>query len=318
MNILIINTVGFRFSDENISNLRKDFPEHEFTVVDDKDVTDDEVRRAEVMVGFPDPKLLSKAENLKWLHLSSIGVDKHVDKSLYANPDVILTNSSGIYGKPISDHIVGYMIALTRNFPFFIRNQEKAAWIKKDADKDIFGSTALIVGLGDVGRNLARKLKAFDVHTIAVKRTMTEKPDYIDELYTTESLDELIPRADFVILCVAATPETAGIMNRDRIALMRKDSYLINIGRGSLIDQDALYEALSEKRIAGAAADSSTPEPLPPESRFWQLDNMIITPHCSGKSPTTYIRQYAVFYSELERFSKGEKLKNLIDFDLKY
>lgn len=318
MNILIINTVGFKFSDENISELRNDFPQHDFIVVDDNAVTNEQVKNAEVMVGFPDPKILKNAVNLKWLHLSSIGVDKHVDRNLYANPDVLLTNSSGIYGKSISDHIVGYMIALTRNFPFFIRNQEKSAWIKKDANKDIFGSTALIVGLGDVGRNLAMKLKAFDVHTIAVKRTMTDKPDYVDELYTTESLDSLIPRADFIILCLAATPETTGIMNKERIALMRKDAYLINIGRGNLIDQDALYEALSENRIAGAAEDSSVPEPLPADSRFWNLDNLIITPHCSGKSPTTYIRQYAVFHGELERFSKGEQLKNLISFDLKY
>ncbi len=318
MKILIMNTVGFKFIDENIEELRRDFPQHEFIIVDDKDVTEDQIQEAEIMVGFPDPKILKNARNLKWLHLSSIGVDKHVDKALYANPDILLTNSSGIYGKPISDHIIGYMIALTRNFPFFIRNQEKSAWIKKDANKDLFGSTALIVGFGDVGRNLARKLKAFDVHTIAVKRTPSEKPDYLDELYTTEMLESLIPRADFIILCLAATPETIGIMSRKKIALMKTDAYLINIGRGSLIDQDALYDALSENRIAGAAADSSTPEPLPNDSKFWKLDNMIITPHCSGKSPTTYMRQFSVFRDELRRFSKGEKLKNLIDFDLKY
>lgn len=318
MNVLIIYTVGFRFNEKITSNLEKEFPQHEFTAVDDTDVKIEQVEKAEIIVGFPNPSLLKYAKNLKWLHLSSIGVDKHIDKSIYANPGIKLTNSSGISGKPISDHIIGLMIALTRNFKFFFMNQAKHEWVKRDPQKDMFGSTALLVGLGDVGKTLAKKLKALDMYTIAVKRTLSDKPDYIDEIFTVDHLDEVLPRADFVILCLATTPETIGIINSKRIECMKRDAYIINIGRGLLIDQDALYNALLNKRIAGAAIDVSTPEPLPPDNPLWTLDNLIITPHCSGKSLSTTDRQYSVFRDELRRFSAGEELHNLIDFDLKY
>lgn len=317
--VLIVFAPGFSFSDDQISLLKKDYPSCNFRLSDNSTITEKDVETADVIVGFPDPALMKKAKNLKWLHLSSIGVDKHVKPELYANPDTImLSNSSGTYGKSISEHIVGLMVSLTRNFPFFFANQKQSKWIKKDANKDLFGSTALIIGLGDVGSRTAMKLKAFGMNVIAVKRTPGEKPAYVDELYTTQELDRQIPRADFVILALAATPDTEGLMNRARFDLMKSDSYLINIGRGTLVDQEVMYEVLRDKKIAGAAIDVTTPEPLPEDSPLWSLDNLIITPHCSGKSPTTGNRQFAIFHDELGRFVAGKKPNNLIDFDLKY
>jgi phosphoglycerate dehydrogenase-like enzyme len=317
-NVLMVFAPGFKFTDGQLAALRKDFPCCEFTVSDNDTLTDRQLERAEVMVGFPKPEVLKKATNLKWLHLSSIGVDKHADPAIYANSAVMLSNSSGTYGRPIAEHIVGLMIALSRNFTFFFRNQERNHWEKKDANKDLYGSTVLIVGLGDVGRQVAMHLRGFGMHVIAVKRTLCEKPSYVDELFTTQDLDALLPKADYVILCLAATPETIGIMDRRRLMLMRKDAYIINIGRGSLVDQDALCEVLENRDIAGAAIDVMTPEPLPSESPLWRLDNLIITPHCSGKSPTTNLRQFQIFHDELQRYVEGNPPKNLIDFNLKY
>ena len=318
INVLIVYAPGFEFTDDQVKTLKAEYPQCAFEISDNDSVTDAQLEKAEVLVGFPNPAVLKKAKHLKWLHLSSIGVDKHVDQSLYASPDVMLSNSSGTYGHPISEHIVGLMVALARNFKFFMLNQPKALWEKKMANKDMFGSTVLIVGLGDVGSQVAQRLQGFGMHIIGVKRTMGPKPAYVDELYTSADLNTLLPKADFVVLSLAATPDTVHIMSKERLALMRKDAYLINIGRGTLIDQNALYEALKTKQIAGAAIDVSTPEPLPEDNPLWGLDNLIITPHCSGKSPTTSLRQFAIFKEELGRYVEGQKPKNLIDFKLKY
>ncbi|WP_320128661.1 D-2-hydroxyacid dehydrogenase [uncultured Sphaerochaeta sp.] len=317
-NVLIMYTAGFKFDDCQVAKLTSDYPQCTFTVTDDTQVTVEQLEAAEVIVGFVKQEFIKKAKNLAWLHLSSIGVDKHIDKSIYCNPNILLTNSAGTYGKSISDHILGFMIALSRNFPFFQANQSKALWCKKDAAKDLFGSSVCIIGLGDVGMELSRKLKALDMYVIAVKRTITEKPSFIDELHTTDELDLVLPKADFVVLCLATTPETVNLMNRNRLKSMKKDAYFINIGRGTLVDQEALYDCLSHKEIAGAAIDVTTPEPLPEDSPLWKLDNLIITPHCAGKSPSTGKRHFQIFHDELGRYLNGERLKNLIDFKLRY
>ncbi|QQO07486.1 D-2-hydroxyacid dehydrogenase [Breznakiella homolactica] len=317
-NVLVLYTAGFAFTEEQAAALAKDYPQCDFIFTDDTKASDEMIEAAEVMVGFMKPDVVRKARNLKWLHLSSIGVDQHIDKSIYANPDILLTNSAGTYGKPISDHILGMMLALSRNMHIFRDQQRQSLWKKMDSTKDLFESTLCIIGLGDVGMELARKANALGMHVIGVKRTPARGLPCVDEVYTTEKLDEVLPRADFVVLSLATTPETAGLMSRDRLDKMKPDSYLINIGRGSLVDQDALRDSLAEGRIAGAAIDVTTPEPLPPDSPLWALPNLIITPHVSGKSPSTYRRHYEVFRQELGRYLSGEKLKNSIDFDLRY
>lgn len=317
-NILVIYTTGFEFTKDQEDKLTADFPQCGFTFRQDTCVDGDSIKNAEVIVGFPKPELVKKAENLKWLHLSSIGVDKHIDKSIYQNEEILLTNSSGTYGKPISDHVLGLMIMLARNLHFFRDQQAQHLWNKIDANKDLFHSTLCIIGLGDIGKNLAVKAKALGMKVIGIKRTAAQLPGYLDELYTTEALDQVLPQADFVVLSLATTKETVNLMSRERLGLMRKDAYLINIGRGALLDQEALYDALNTGSLAGAAIDVTTPEPLPEDSKLWGLKNLIITPHVSGKSPTTCQRQFSVFYHNLERYLSGKELDHVIDFDLMY
>lgn len=317
-NILVIYTAGFEFTKEQEEKLVRDFPQCRFQFQIEEKVEQADVANAEVMVGFPQPELVRKAEQLKWLHLSSIGVDKHINREIYYNKNTVLTNSAGTYGKPISDHILGLMIMLARNLHYFRDQQTQGNWCKMDAKKDLFNSILCIVGLGDVGKTLARKAKLLGMKVIGIKRTKTDLPEYLDELYTTESLEAVLPSADFVVLSLATTKETVQIMNRDRLALLNKDAYLINIGRGALVDQDALCEYLKEERFAGAAIDVTTPEPLPRDSELWGVKNLIITPHVSGKSPTTYQRHFQVFYDNLARYLADEELENVIDFELMY
>ncbi|PNV61420.1 D-2-hydroxyacid dehydrogenase [Clostridium sp. chh4-2] len=318
INVAVIYTAGFEFDKEQEETLVKDFPGCRFVFKRDGEITPPEIGEADVMVGFPLPEQVKMASHLKWLHLSSIGVDKHVNRELYCNQDAVLTNSAGTYGMPISDHVLGLMLMLSRNLHYFRDQQSLCEWKKMDSTKDLFRSTLCIVGLGDVGRTLAVKARNLGMKVIGVKRTMIEKPEYLDELYTSEQLNEVIPRADFVVLSLATTKETVHIMDRNRLSLLRKDAYLINIGRGALIDQEALYEFLKNDRFAGAAIDVTTPEPLPPDSPLWGLKNLIITPHVSGKSPSTGQRQFSVFYENLSRYVNNDKMKNIIDFELMY
>ena len=181
-NILVIYTTGFEFTKDQEDKLTADFPQCGFTFRQDTCVDGDSIKNAEVIVGFPKPELVKKAENLKWLHLSSIGVDKHIDKSIYQNEEILLTNSSGTYGKPISDHVLGLMIMLARNLHFFRDQQAQHLWNKIDANKDLFHSTLCIIGLGDIGKNLAVKAKALGMKVIGIKRTAAQLPGYLDEL----------------------------------------------------------------------------------------------------------------------------------------
>ncbi|MBS6647036.1 MAG: D-2-hydroxyacid dehydrogenase [Clostridiaceae bacterium] len=318
INVAVIYTAGFEFNNDQENKLIQDFPGCRFTFKRDSEISWSEVGEAEVITGFPSQECVKEASSLKWLHLSSIGVDKHINRELYCSKDVVLTNSAGTYGKPISDHVLGLMLMLSRNLHYYRDQQSRNEWKKMDSTKDLFRSTLCIVGLGDVGRTLAVKAKNLGMKVIGIKRTMMEKPEYLDELYTTDSLNDIIPRSDFVVLSLAATKETFHIMNEERLALLRKDAYLINIGRGTLIDQETLFRFLEEERFAGAALDVTTPEPLPKDSGLWGLKNLIITPHVSGKSPSTSERQFAVFYENLCRYVKNAELKNVIDFERMY
>jgi phosphoglycerate dehydrogenase-like enzyme len=318
LNVVLYYTIGFTLTEQHLAMLRHDFPQCKFTETNKDSVTETQLETADILAGSVPPDLVRKAKNLKWLHLPSVGVDRHIDTGIYVNADAKLTNSSGAYGKPISDLVIGYMIALSRDFPYYQRNQEQGIWKRKAPTKELFDSTICIVGLGDIGMELARKAKVFEMHVVAIKRTLVEKPEFVDELYTLETFDEVLKKSDFVVLCLAATDETVNLMNAARLTMMKKDAYLINVGRGSLVDQTALYECLANRTIAGAAVDVTVPEPLPSDHPLWKLDNIMITPHYAGSSPSTQDRLYTIFHSELERYLSGQPLKNLIDFSVKY
>lgn len=317
-NVLILFTDGFHFSAEQMAKLFERFPSCHITAVDESDVNDEQLREAEVMVGFVKEPNIRKASRLKWLQLSSIGVDRHLNREMYCNPNILLTNSSGTYGKPISDYVIATMIMLAKSLYKTRDNQALHHWVKYNAAKDLFDSTVAVLGLGDVGSHVAQKAKALGMRVLAVKRTLAAKPAYVDVLFPTEEADQAIAQADFVVLAMAATTETAGFMDARRLALMRKDGYLINIGRGSLVDQAALVQALNQDAIAGAALDVTTPEPLPVDDPLWDAKNLILTPHISGKSPSAGQRQFAIFYRNLERYLAGQPLENVIDFSLGY
>ncbi len=270
---------------------------------------------AEVLFGWGNRGMLDNAGNLKWLHSMSAGVDMFLDEvdSLYG-ASLQVSCSAGIYGVPISEHLLALMLALSHQIGRSVQNMPDGRWRGVPHCRELTGSTVGIVGYGDIGSHLASLLKPFRCEVLGFKRSKVEKPDAVDEmLYGDEGLDTLMARSDYVCICLPGTEKTKKLIDRRRIALMKPTAALINIGRGYIVDIDALTEALAAGKIAGAGLDVTEPEPLPPEHPLWKQPNAIITPHIAGYTERWEDRQIEFFSRNLEAYLAGEQLPGAVD-----
>ncbi|MEA4859860.1 MAG: D-2-hydroxyacid dehydrogenase [Sphaerochaeta sp.] len=316
--ILFLTHSHFHPDDGELQLFHSLYPHLEVTTLKGTTYTSEQLAKAEIIVGFPKPEDLVHATSLRWLHAPSSGVTQYADKALFARKDVLLTNSSGTYGKQIADHIIGMIIAFNHNFFTYHNQMKERVWKNIFPSHDIWESTLLIVGLGDIGTNLAKRAKAHGMRVLAVKRTPSEKPSCVDALKTIDELDSLLGQADYLALCPAYTKETEHLIDARRLSMMKSTAYLINVGRGALVDEQALIEALETKRLAGAGLDVTQLEPLPPTSKLWSLENVFITPHSSGLSPSDPHQVFSLFLNNLRKFLHGEPMQNLVDFQRKY
>ena len=254
-----------------------------FAHVDDECITEF-LPHAEVIIGEPDEDQILAAKKLEWIQLTWAGTDKY-DKMANLPPNLKITNASGAFGKIISEYVVGSIIALYRSFPKYWENKKFKAWERVDSATTIFGKTALVLGTGDIGSNVAHRLKAFDCKVLGVRRQLSEaKMQDFDEVYNMDSLEGLLPQADIVIGCLPNNEGTRNQLNEERLSLMKQDAVLINIGRGNLIDTKALIDVLKAGKLKGAALDVFDIEPLHDNSPLWDMENVLITPHISGPS----------------------------------
>jgi phosphoglycerate dehydrogenase-like enzyme len=316
--IIVLTNEIFSLPQGAEAEIREIAPEIELDIVESSFDYSELIKEAEIVFGWPKTDLVKKANNLKWLHLPSAGVDRYANKEIYQNQDIVLTNSSGVYGKPIAEHVFAMIMAHNRNLIDYAYNKKEKKWQRKNEIKDFFNSTVGILGLGDIGSTIAKRAKAWGANVLALKRTMTELPDYVDQIYLNQDLDELLKISDYIILTLPGTPATEGIIGRNELKMMKDSAFIVNIGRGSLINQEVLIEALKEEWIAGAGLDVTEPEPLPEKSTLWELDNVILTPHTSGFSPTNDQRRFEIFKDNLKYYVNNESLLNKVDFKLKY
>lgn len=316
--ILFLTHTHFHPDDAEMQILRSTYPHLEVITLKGTTYSKEQLARAEIIVGFPKPEDLVHATSLRWLHAPSSGITQYADKALFARKDVLLTNSSGTYGKQIADHIIGMIIAFNHNFFLYHDQMKEKLWKNRFPSHDIWDSTLLIVGLGDIGTNLAKRAKAHGMRVVAVKRTVNEQPSTVDYVGTIDELDSLLGQADYLALCPAHTKETENLIDARRLSLMKSTAYLFNVGRGALVDELALIEALKEGKLAGAGLDVTQIEPLPPTSKLWDLDNVFITPHASGLSPSDPHQVFSLFLDNLERYLEGKQMQNIVDFARKY
>ena len=232
--------------------------------------------------GHPPVDYCLNSKDLKWIHTFSAGINALVNSPIKDLP-VRLTNAKGIHGRTMAITTIGYIISVVRRFPFYGKMQQQHIWAKHDGEmpRDIWGMTLCILGAGAIGSDLAKLAKAFDMRVTGVKRTVTPLENF-DMVYSNEQLDEALAEADIVVALVPATPETYHIVDADRFKSMKNTALFISISRGSVVDEEALIDALRNGEIAGAALDTVENEPLDPDSPLWDMENVIITPHCSA------------------------------------
>jgi len=266
---------------------------------------------AEIFNGFyPPQNLIARAPLLKWIHSPLTGVDSYL--TAVADTSIWLTNSRGIHGAQASEMALTLMLMLAKQAPLYLEQQKKQLW--KPYTPDILcQKTAAILGLGVIGKELAKLLKVLHMKVLVIESRQMAKPCYIDAIRPPEKLLEILAQSDFVLVTLPLTPETNKLLDEAALRSMKSSAYLVNVARGGIIDEEVLVRALKEKWIAGAGLDVFETEPLPAASPFWQLPNVIITPHCAGRRSDYDQLATDLFCKNLRNYLNGKALFNLVN-----
>ncbi len=285
------------------------------------------LRRAAEAAGadawYATSEFLMAAPNLRWVSARSAGVERFLSvPELMQRDDVVLTNMRGAHGPAIADHVFAMLLALTRDMPAAVSNRATKEWRREGPNGlpriALAGRTLLVVGLGGIGTEIARRGHGFGMRVIATRRSDDGAPAFVEYVGKPVELQTLLGKADVVALAVPLTPETNGLFNQAMFDSMKQGSYLINVARGQVVDTDALLDALRSGRLAGAGLDVTDPEPLPSDHPLWVFPNVIITPHVAADAEITQERTWAVMRENVRRFGAGEPLVNVVDNRLGY
>jgi phosphoglycerate dehydrogenase-like enzyme len=300
-------------------SIRARWPDMRVVHLPDYDHLAQELPDTDIFVGYSlRAAQLKDAQNLKWIHSTAAGVAQLMYPELRES-GILVTNPSGVFSVPMAEHIMGLLLAMARNFPDSVRHQDRANWGQQEIwDEpqhltELNGQILLIVGYGSIGRELARRARAFDMRVWGVTRSGKGDPTHAEKIVPATQLESVLPEADYVVLAAPETSQTNQLMGAPQIAKMKPGARLINVGRGSLLDEPALLRALTTGSLAGAALDVTGTEPLPAESPLWKARNLLITPHTSAVSDRLWHRQTALLVDLLERWFDGRELSNQVD-----
>ena len=304
--------------------IRDRWPQMRVVFLANYDTLAKELPDAHIFVGASlRPEQFAHAKQLKWIHSTAAGVSQLMHPEL-RNSGVIVTNPSGIFSPPMAEHTMGMILALARNFPDTVRFQDAAKWAQQDLwDKpqhlsEVNGSLLLIVGYGSIGRELAKRAQAFGMRIWGVTRSGKGDTTHAERIQPASELHQALPHADYIVIAAPDTPETKHLIGAEQIARMKRGARLINISRGSLLDEAALMAALQSGQLSGAALDVTTPEPLPSDSALWKAPNLFITPHTSGVSDRLWQRETELLLRLLDEWFAGKELSNCVDLSRGY
>ena len=280
------------------------------------------ISQAEIIIGAPEERELQKAKNLRWLQLSWAGVDAYARMEGFPK-DVLLTNVSGAFGVIISEYVVAGIVAQYRGFGVYRDNQRKHVWRQLDASSTVFGKRAVILGMGDLGSNVAKRLACFGAHPVGVRRTVKDAPaPFFEAQFAIDRLDEALSDADILINCLPATKKTIGLLTRERLEKLKKGALFVNVGRGSIVKNDDLIAALRTKQLRGAVLDVLEEEPLAESSPLWDMENVLLTPHIAGPSDTenedVQSAIWEICLENLSRYLDGKPLRHMVDLNAGY
>jgi len=302
--------VSHIYTAEQVEDLRTTFPETRFVQLNIEGAVPEEGRDAEAILRCtmrkgPLLRALAEAPGLKWIHTCTAGFDWLMVPEL-AERGLLVTRSGYSLNIAMSEFVVGYMFLMAKRFPEYLRSQASHRWESLEAT-ELGGKTVGIVGAGAVGTEIARRCVALGMRVIGTKRT-PEPQEFFEDMLPPSGLERLLRESDFLVLAAPLTPETQGMLGREQFAMMKPTAYLLNVARGALCVEDELIDALRNRIIAGACIDAFETEPLPADSPLWDIDNVVLTPHASYRSPLTMTRALEQFKTNLARYLKGEPL----------
>jgi len=303
------------FLPRHVEHLQQIAPGSRIIIIDQPSDLAEKASAADVLILWPHavPDILAffrDTATLRWVHLFTSGVDSLVNSEAGNNPNYRITSTKGIHGYPISDHVLAFIFTFLRQFHAAAAAQREHRWrfgaLSVDC-REMAGLTVGIIGVGNIGLEVARKCKLLGMTVLGAKRHSIQN-EWLDHCYAIDELDRLLEQADFVVLSLPLTDDSKQMIGRRELQAMKKSAILINIARGGVVDQQALIEALQSGEIAGAGLDVTDPEPLPPDNPLWDMPNVIITPHISAQSPQYMDRAIEVIGENLRRFIADEPL----------
>lgn len=301
--------------------LAKEFPQVQFVMATTPEALLQEIVDADAAVGYVSQEAFLTAKKLRWIQSASAGVEWMRNAPALVESDVTVTNMKGAHASTIAEHAFGMLVFLARKFALLYEKQKAHEWVPFGQGIEYFGLAGLtmgVVGLGQIGRAIAKRAHAFDMEVIAVDLHPVEKPDYVAELGLLDKLPDLMRRADVVAIATPITPETRGMITPELLRSMKSSAYLLVMSRGGIVDEPTLVQMLQEGKLAGAGLDVTAVEPLPQDNPLWDAPNVIITPHCSPTSSQTAGNTKAILRENLKRFLAGESLLNVVDKKLGY
>ncbi len=291
--------------------LRPKFPEVVFHAATAEEEVGNFIEEADALLTIRiSDELLKKAKKLQWIHALTTGVDYIVNLPSLKK-DVIITSTRGIHGPQVSEMAFLLMLALNRNFPEVVRNQDRCVW-ERWPGKLLWKKKIGILGVGIIGEEIAKKAKAFGMEVYGIDIIRREL-DCIDAFYGPEQIVEVASKVDYLVIVAPRTPQTEKLIDSKVLSAMKPTAFLLNLGRGEIVDEEALIEVLKKGKIAGAGLDTFWQEPLPKEHPFWKMKNVIVSPHVAGMSDIYVEQAITIFEENLRRFLKGER-RNLLNF----
>jgi phosphoglycerate dehydrogenase-like enzyme len=309
-----------------LERVHKLAPHLEILVSEDRSAIEQALGDVEVAARrFPHDLILS-APKLRWLQQWGAGADWLLRYPQVRHKDFVLTNASGVHAVPIAEHILAFMLSFARQLHHAVRAQQQQEWDRpqragfspQEPIFELCGRTLLLVGVGAIGQRIAQVASALGMRVLGIRRNPEQAVPGVEAMYGPEQLLSVLPEADFVVLTVPLTPETRGMIGEPALRAMKREAYLLNIGRGGTIREETLVRALQEGWIAGAGLDVFEREPLPSDSPLWQMRNVIVTPHYAGLTPRYEQRALAIFFDNLARYVAGGPLRNVVDKELVY
>lgn len=313
MNLLILDSRADAYK----KALLPKFPEVSIHSAQKEEEIGDFIEKADILLTIRiSDKLIKKASKLKWIQALTTGVD-YIINLPSLKKEVVITSTRGIHGPQVSEMAFLLMLALNRNFPEVVRNQDKAVW-ERWPGKLLWKKKVGILGIGVIGEEIARKCKAFDMKVFGID-IVKRKVESIDIFYGPEDIINVAKEVDYFIIVAPFTPQTEKMVDSKVLSAMKPTAFFLNLGRGEIVDEEALIQALNSGKIAGAALDTFLAEPLPEDHPFWGMKNVIVSPHVAGMSDVYVEQALSIFEENLRRFLQGERrsLINLVEWQKK-